>query len=262
MFLVAAHAATTFGGTLVEAEAFAERGGWSVDQQFMDQMGSPYLPAHGLGKPVADAVTQAKIPLGKYRLWVRTRDWCRPMADVGPGKFRVLVNGEGVGEFGTGGSGAWEWTSGPEVSIRKTPAEIRLHDLTGFEGRIDALFFGRGFAKVRGSIAGVKGPNPYDPKGVKRDQWKPVATFDPLFVPATARLSERNISNVIMGENYHTDIEDILRAMGRAGERAELLSIVSHGISPDAKGISMKTEWLERMRSSANELGVIVRGVR
>ena len=126
----------------------------------------------------------------------------------------------------------------------------------------DALFFGRGFTKVRGSIAGVKGPNPYDPKGVKLDQWKPVATFDPLFVPATARLSGRNISNVIMGENYHTDIEDILRAMGRAGERAELLSIVSHGISPDAKGISMKTEWLERMLSSANELGVIVRGVR
>ena len=28
---------------MVEAEGFVERGGWVVDPQFMDQMGSPYL---------------------------------------------------------------------------------------------------------------------------------------------------------------------------------------------------------------------------
>ena len=28
---------------LVEAEAFTDHGGWVVDQQFMDQMGSPFL---------------------------------------------------------------------------------------------------------------------------------------------------------------------------------------------------------------------------
>jgi hypothetical protein len=50
--------------------------------------------------------------------------------------------------------------------------------------------------------------------------------------------------------------------MRRAGGRAETLSIVSHGIRPDAKGISMKTEWLERMLSEANDCGVVVRGVR
>ena len=126
----------------------------------------------------------------------------------------------------------------------------------------DELFFRHGFTRVRGSIPGVKSPNPHDPKGLKLDQWKPVADFDPLFTPATAFLNERNISNVIMGESYHTDIEDIVRAMRRAGERAELLSIVSHGIAPDAKGISMKTEWLERMLSAADGAGVIVRGLR
>ena len=31
---------------LVEAEQFNRLGGWVVDQQFMDQMGSPYLLAH------------------------------------------------------------------------------------------------------------------------------------------------------------------------------------------------------------------------
>ena len=75
-------------------------------------------------------------------------------------------------------------------------------------------------------------------------------------------LAENGVTNVIMGESYHTDIEDALRAMARAGERGEALFIVSHGISRGAKGISMKTEWLERMLSSAKEMGVLVRGVR
>ena len=47
---------------LVEAEQFADYGGWLLDQQFMDQMGSPYLLAHGLGRPVADAVTTVAVP--------------------------------------------------------------------------------------------------------------------------------------------------------------------------------------------------------
>ncbi len=37
---------------LLEAEGFQKRGGWVLDQQFMDQMGSPFLLAHGLGEPV------------------------------------------------------------------------------------------------------------------------------------------------------------------------------------------------------------------
>lgn len=31
----------------IEAESFSNKGGWKVDQQFMDLMGSPYLLAHG-----------------------------------------------------------------------------------------------------------------------------------------------------------------------------------------------------------------------
>ena len=42
---------------LIEAESFKDKGGWQVDQQFMDLMGSPYLLAHGMGKPVKDAAT-------------------------------------------------------------------------------------------------------------------------------------------------------------------------------------------------------------
>ena len=61
-----AHAASC----MVEAEAFTYKGGWVVDQQFMDQMGSPYLLAHGMGSPVADAYTEVSFPeLGDYYVY-------------------------------------------------------------------------------------------------------------------------------------------------------------------------------------------------
>ena len=108
--LMSGAAAAAPEGVLVEAESFADRGGWSVDQQFVDRMGSPFLLAHGLGRPVADAVTSVELAPGTYRLWVRTRDWCRPMAESGPGRFAVLVDGRECETYGVGGSGAWEVT--------------------------------------------------------------------------------------------------------------------------------------------------------
>ena len=64
---------------LVEAESFANKGGWSVDQQFMEQMGSPYLIAHGMGCPVADADTEVAVEqAGKYDVYVRTYNWTAP----------------------------------------------------------------------------------------------------------------------------------------------------------------------------------------
>ena len=61
---------------LVEAENFNTKGGWVVDQQFMDLMGSPYLLAHGLGTPVDDAVTEVTFPeKGTYHVYVRTYNW-------------------------------------------------------------------------------------------------------------------------------------------------------------------------------------------
>ena len=52
----------------LEAESFADYGGWVHDSQFIDVMGSPYLMAHGLGRPVADAVTTVSVAqAGQYR---------------------------------------------------------------------------------------------------------------------------------------------------------------------------------------------------
>lgn len=128
--------------------------------------------------------------------------------------------------------------------------------------RSDRLFARWGFTRLRGSIPGVRNPNPYDPSGAKRDQWHPIADADAFYVPAADYLKERNISNVILGESYHTDIEDVIRAVERMGRRGERLSLVSHGISPNATGINMKTEWLERILAVAGSAGVVVRGLR
>ena len=129
---------------LLEAEQFADLGGWVVDQQFMDQMGSPYLLAHGLGEPVRDAETTVQFPAaGKYRVWVRTRDWVAPWKAPGaPGRFKLLVNGKPLSTtFGTEGA-AWHWQDGGTVKVGRE-AKVALHDLTGFEGRCDAVLFAR-----------------------------------------------------------------------------------------------------------------------
>ena len=75
----------------IEAESFAKKGGWVVDQQFMDLMGSSYLMAHGMGEPVEDAQTEVTFPeKGTYYVYVRTYNWTSPWKDgEGPGKFSL-----------------------------------------------------------------------------------------------------------------------------------------------------------------------------
>lgn len=131
------------GIVLVEAEAFDDPGGWDIDQQAMDVMGSPYVIAHGLGVPVKDAVTKVVFPeAGSYRVWVRTRDWVAPWNAPGaPGRFQLLVNGKAIDEvFGTRNA-EWHWHDGGTVKIPAGDNRIALHDLTGFAGRCDAVVF-------------------------------------------------------------------------------------------------------------------------
>ena len=128
-------------GVLIEAEAFASRGGWEIDTQFVDAMGSPYLLAHGMGVPVADAVTAVSLPhAGTWRLWVRTRDWTPDFADEKPGRFQIALNGVTLpAVFGTAPA-AWGWADGGLFTTDATGLELRLKDLTGFDGRCDALY--------------------------------------------------------------------------------------------------------------------------
>jgi len=130
------------GVIFLPAVEFADRGGWVTDQQSIEQMGAAYLLAHGLGEPVADAVTKVAVAQpGQYRVWVRTRDWVAPWQAPGaPGKFQVLLNGQALPvTFGTEGA-EWHWQDGGLTELG-ADVTVALHDLTGFEGRCDAVLF-------------------------------------------------------------------------------------------------------------------------
>ena len=127
----------------VEAENFSNKGGWVVDQQFMDLMGSPYLLAHGMGVPVDDAYTEVTFPeKGEYYVYVRTYNWTSPWKKgEGPGKFSLSVAGKKMtSPLGAEGS-AWMWQIAGKVSVKNLKTVIKLHDLTGFDGRCDAIYF-------------------------------------------------------------------------------------------------------------------------
>ena len=126
------------GKIFVEAEGFKDYGGWSLDSQFTESMGSSYLLAHGFGVPVDDAVTDICVSqAGEYNVWVRTKDW---VPEYHPGRFELLINGARIGtELGANGKD-WSWDQIGTVSLAIGSTELRLHDLTGFEGRIDAVY--------------------------------------------------------------------------------------------------------------------------
>jgi hypothetical protein len=133
---------------LVEAESFETHGGWKLDTQFIDTMGSPYLLAHGLGTPVKDAATTVTFPeTGEYKVFVRTKNWvARWKASGTPGRFQLLIDDSPVETtFGTTGAN-WHWQPGGTVTIAEKKTELALHDLNGFCGRCDAILFTKGDA--------------------------------------------------------------------------------------------------------------------
>ncbi len=125
---------------LVDATTFTNKGGWVVDPQFIEQMGSPYLLAHGMGTPVANASTQITVKkTGSYHVWVRTKNWC-PGNWEAPGKFQIAIDGKKLTTtFGT--EDGWAWQKGAKIDLTKGENKLELIDLTGFEGRCDAIFF-------------------------------------------------------------------------------------------------------------------------
>jgi len=123
----------------VECESFENRGGWVVDPQFVEQMGSPYLMAHGMGIPVENASTTVQVPSsGTYHVWARTTDWV-PGGWPAPGQFNILLGGkllpETMGQFP-----GWGWNYAGKVNAKGGAVLLELEDLTGFNGRCDAIY--------------------------------------------------------------------------------------------------------------------------
>lgn len=124
---------------LIEAESMSDKGGWVVDPQFVEQMGSPYLLAHGLGNPVANAKSEINISArGRYYVWVRTMNWAPGDWDA-PGRFKVVINSVEL-QTDLGTVKGWGWQYAGSSFIEGPAVMIELRDLTGFDGRCDAIY--------------------------------------------------------------------------------------------------------------------------
>ncbi|WP_443639658.1 FAD-dependent oxidoreductase [Alistipes shahii] len=137
---------------------FENLGGWTADPQFMEQMGSSYLLAHGLGVPVADASTHFQIThADTYKIYVRTRNWTAEFTDrETPGRFRISIDGEEQPiDFGTG-EACWHWQEGVPVALSAGEHTLRVHDLTGFDARLDAVLLTRTDKRPQDDVEAVR----------------------------------------------------------------------------------------------------------
>lgn len=168
---------------LVEAEYFTSKGGWKVDTQFVEQMGSFFLLAHNYGQPGADAVTLATFPLsGTYRVWVRTKNWVSGYTGAAaPGRFQLSVAGAVQPEVFGDAATTWQWEDGGEMWVQSGSREVCLKDLTGFEGRCDAIAF-------------IKGSSLPPPNDSTLNAWRLAALGESLVPGATA-----NFDLVVVG---------------------------------------------------------------
>lgn len=126
----------------IEAESFKNKGGWVIDTQSMEILHSAYLMAHGMGVPVEDAYTYIEIPnSGKYFVWVLTRDWTAEWnVKDSAGKFQVKIDDLALENvLGTNGKN-WAWQLAGSITLTKDIHKISLNDLTGFNGRCDAVY--------------------------------------------------------------------------------------------------------------------------
>lgn len=131
----------TDNSVYVAASTFEEKGGWTADPQFMEQMGSSYLLAHGLGQPVNDARTRFTVPQeGTYHLYVRTRNWTACWSDKPtPGVFRIRIDDREIATPFGDGACAWHWQAGGSIFLTEGTHRLTLHDTTGFDARCDAI---------------------------------------------------------------------------------------------------------------------------
>jgi len=135
---------------LVEASTFADRGGWVLDTQCIEAMGSSYLMAHGLGKKVADAVTRIEFETkSPVHFYVLTRDWTSEWArGTAAGRFELWVDGKPLLQELGNETSFWHWQYAGKRTLKGSSHEIRLRDLSGFNGRCAAVYLTTAAAEV------------------------------------------------------------------------------------------------------------------
>lgn len=127
----------------IEAESFKNLGGWVVDTQSMEVIGSSYLMAHGMGEPVTDATSTFMVEDdGEYYVYALTRDWTKQWGvKNSAGQFKIIINDEDFGCVLGNENADWSWQKAGKITLKKGENTISLKDLTGFNGRCDAIYF-------------------------------------------------------------------------------------------------------------------------
>lgn len=125
----------------ISTSSFDSYGGWVLDTQFIVNIGSSYLLAHGLGEKVAAAEKKITVSKpGKYKVWAYTKDWVAQWKQgVAPGLFKIGIDGWQSETLGNQGAD-WHWQDAGVCDISKSEVTVSLIDLTGFEGRCAAIF--------------------------------------------------------------------------------------------------------------------------
>lgn len=126
----------------IEAESLKNKGGWVVDTASMEMLHSAYMMAHGMGIPVPDAFDDVEITCSsEYYIWALTRDWTAEWNVLdSAGKFEILLDGKPLSKtLGTNGKD-WAWQLAGRIFLTEGIHTLALHDLTGFNGRCDAIY--------------------------------------------------------------------------------------------------------------------------
>ena len=76
---------------------------------------------------------------GAYTVWARTRNWTANWGELAAGIFSVVIDGQALGEpLGTG-EASWRFVKVGTLTLAPGKHALALHDLTGFDGRCDAI---------------------------------------------------------------------------------------------------------------------------
>jgi hypothetical protein len=94
-----------------------------------------------MGIPVQDAETNIAIKeAGKYYVWVRTENWA-PGKWEAPGRFYLSIDGNRLEKvLGDQNQLGWNWEYAGSIKLTNGDKKLSLQDLTGFEGRCDAIY--------------------------------------------------------------------------------------------------------------------------
>ena len=124
----------------IDALEFKCYGGYKSETQFVRSVGMGYLIACQVpGEPCESASTTFKAEKsGKYRVFVRTKNWKLPEA---PGKFKVAINENELNNLcGEMPNPNWYWDIAGDIDLKKGENTIEIVDKTGWFSRFSAVF--------------------------------------------------------------------------------------------------------------------------